>query len=127
MESGFQIKNKWDKEEELSEVINFSIEFENNLNKIDEMNENINKCNSSKTKISFKINKEKIEEDIAELGFIVLNDEKDEENEREKQVEKSDKESEASNDSKKSERSKSSRKSSISSKRSKKSISDDED
>ena len=126
LEYGFQIKNKWDKEEELSDAINCSIEFENNLNKIDEMNENMAKCNSSKTKISFKITKEKIEEDIAELGFIVVNDEKDEEYEKEID-EKSDKEPEEINDSKKSERSKSSRKSSISSKRSKNSISDDED
>jgi len=126
-ESGIEVKNKWDNEGELSEAINFSIEFEKNLNKIDEINKEIIKCNSNKIKICFEINKEKLENKIEELGDIIVNAEEDEKVEKEKIEEESDKKSE-SDVSKKSYRSKSlSRKSSISSKKSRSSKSENED
>ena len=77
LDSGKEIKDKWNKENELSYVINCCIEFENNLNKIDEINQKIIKCNSNTIKISFEINEKNFEEKIKELGNIKENDEEE--------------------------------------------------
>ena len=64
------IKEIKDKENELSSEINYYIEFENNLNKIDELNKSIIKCNSNKSKIIFDYNKDEIENNIKIFGNI---------------------------------------------------------
>ena len=102
LDSGKEIKDKWNKENELSYVINCCIEFENNLNKIDEINQKIIKCNSNTIKISFEINEKNFEEKIKELGNIKENDE-----EENKEDIKSDNDSRRSSISKRSKRSKS--------------------
>ena len=64
------IKAIKDKENEISSEINYYIEFENNLNKINEMNKSIIKCNSNKSKIIFEYNKDEIENNIKKFGNI---------------------------------------------------------
>ena len=61
------IKNK---EIELNSEINYYLEFENNLNKIDELNESINKYNSKKAKIIFEYNNEEILNLIKSFGNL---------------------------------------------------------
>ena len=131
LESGVQIKDKWNKENELSEAINCCIEFENNLNKIDAINQKINKFNSNKINFIFKFNQEGLEKKIKEFGIIMEKEEKDK---KEKIDEDSDEKSKSekskwSRKSDNSEKSKGSRKSSDSSKKSDRSYSekDDED
>ena len=65
-----KVKEIKDKENELSSEINYYIEFENNLNKIDELNKSIIKCNSNKSKIIFDYNKDEIENNIKIFGNI---------------------------------------------------------
>ena len=62
------------KENELSSEINYYIEFENNLNKINEMNKSIIKCNSNKSKIIFDYNKNELENIIKKFGKIEKKD-----------------------------------------------------
>ena len=57
LDNGKEIKDKWNKENELPYVINCCIEFENNLNKIDEINQKIIKCNQIKIKFLLKLKK----------------------------------------------------------------------
>ena len=57
LDNGKDIKDKWNKENELPYVINCCIEFENNLNKIDQINQKIiNKLNLKK-KFCLKLKK----------------------------------------------------------------------
>ena len=65
-----KIKEIKDKENELSSEINYYIEFENNLNKIDELNKSIIKCNTNKSKIIFEFIKDEIENNIKIFGNI---------------------------------------------------------
>ena len=106
LDNGKDIKDKWKKENELPYVINCCIEFENNLNKIDEINQKIIKCNSNKIEITFEIKEKYFEEKIKELGYI-----KEKRGEKEKKEEiksnKSNSDSKRSSISKSSERSKS--------------------
>ena len=81
LDNGKEIKDKWNKENELSYVINCCIEFENNINKIDEINQKIIKCNSNKIKIVFEIKEKNIEEKIKNLGYIKEDDDKEEKKE----------------------------------------------
>ena len=81
LDNGKDIKDKWNKENELPYVINCCIEFENNLNKIDEINQKIIKCNSNKIKILFEIKEKNIEEKIKKLGNIKEDDDKEEKKE----------------------------------------------
>ena len=97
LDSGKEIKDKWNKENELSYVINCCIEFENNLNKIDEINQKIIKCNSNKIKIVFEINEKNFEEKIKELGTIRENDEGENKEENKEKNEEEDKEDIKSN------------------------------
>ena len=83
LESGDEIKNKWNKENELSEAINYCIEFGNSLDKIDEINQKINKCNSNEIEIDFEIDKKKFEEEIKTLGIL---NEKEKEDKKEKAI-----------------------------------------
>ena len=56
------------KEIELNSEINYYLEFEKNLNKIDELNESINKYNLSQTKIIFEYNNDEILNLIKNFG-----------------------------------------------------------
>ena len=102
LDNGKEIKDKWNKENELSYVINCCIEFENNINKIDEINQKIIKCNSNKIKIVFEIKEKNIEEKIKNLGYIKEDDDKEEKKEDIKSI-KSNSSSKRSSISKKSE------------------------
>ena len=74
LESIKDIKEIKDKENELSSEINYYIEFENNLNRLDELNKSIIKCNSNKSKIIFDYNKNEIENIIKKFGKIEKKD-----------------------------------------------------
>ncbi len=74
LESIKDIKEIKDKENEISSEINYYIEFENNLNKINEMNKSIIKCNSNKSKIIFDYNKNELENIIKKFGKIEKKD-----------------------------------------------------
>ena len=70
LESINEIKEIKNKKKELSSEINYYIEFENNINKIEEMNKTINKCNSNKTKIFFDSNNNQLENIVKKFGNI---------------------------------------------------------
>ena len=66
------IKEIKDKENELISEINYYIEFENNLNKIDELNKSIIKCNTNKSKIIFAYNNNELKNNIKKFGKYFL-------------------------------------------------------
>ena len=70
LESINDINEIREKENELNSEINYYIEFENNLDKIDEINKIINKCNSNKTKLSFEYNINELENIIKKFGDV---------------------------------------------------------
>ena len=61
-----------DKKNELNYEINYYIEFENNLNKINEIEQKIYKCNSNNIKITFEFNNNEIENIIKKIGYIKI-------------------------------------------------------
>ena len=61
-----------DKKNELNYEINYYIEFENNLNKINEIEQKIKKCNSNNIKITFEFNNNEIENIIKKIGYIKI-------------------------------------------------------
>ena len=79
LESINEIKEIPNIEKELSSEINYYIEFENNLNKIEEINKTINKCNSNKTRIVFESNYNQLENLIKKFGNINIQFEEKEE------------------------------------------------
>ena len=81
LDNGKEIKDKWNKENELSYVINYCIEFENNINKIDEINQKINNCNSNKIKLEFEVKEKSFENKIKKLGYIKGDNEEDKKSE----------------------------------------------
>ena len=82
LDSGDMIRDKWNKENELSEAINYYVVFRNNINQIDEINQKINKCNSNKVRIFFENNKKGLEETVKKFGNLI---EKEEGKEKEKE------------------------------------------
>ena len=64
-----------EKKNELNYEINYYIEFENNLNKINEIEQKIKKCNSNNIKITFEINNNDIENIIQNIGCLNNDDE----------------------------------------------------
>lgn len=64
-----EIKNKQNK---LSSEINYYIKFENNMNKIEEINKTINNCNSNQIDVSFKYDFSELENTIKEFGSIKI-------------------------------------------------------
>ena len=64
---------------ELNYVINYYIEFGNNLNKINELNQKMIKCNSNNIRITFEVNNKELENIIKKFGNINQNDISDDE------------------------------------------------
>ena len=64
-----------EKKNELNYEINYYIEFENNLNKIDEINQKMIRLISNKIKITFEINNNDIENIIQKIGCLNNDDE----------------------------------------------------
>ena len=62
-------------EDELSSEINYYIEFEKDLNKINEIKEKINKCYSKKINIFFQDNYKDLENEINNFGKIKIDNE----------------------------------------------------
>ena len=79
-----------EKNSELNYEINYYIEFENNLIKIDEIEQKIIRFISNKIKITFEINNNDIETTIKKIGYIKneYKDDNREEEEYEKEEEK---------------------------------------
>ena len=61
-----------DKKNELNYEINYYIEFENNLNKINEINQKMIRLISNKIKITFEFNNNEIENIIKKIGYIKI-------------------------------------------------------
>ena len=97
LDSGDMIRDKWNKENELSEAINYYVVFRNNINQIDEINQKINKCNSNKVRIFFENNKKGLEETVKKFGNLI---EKEEGKEKEKEKKSSSSDSDKSDKSK---------------------------
>ena len=105
LDNGKEIKDKWNKENELSYVINYCIEFENNINKIDEINQKINNCNSNKIKLEFDVKEKRFDNKIKKLGYIKGDYEEDKKSEsysKKSSVSRDSKQSKYSEDEKKS-------------------------
>ena len=105
LDNGKEIKDKWNKENELSYVINYCIEFENNINKIDEINQKINNCNSNKIKLEFDVKEKRFDNKIKKLGYIKGDNEEDKKSEsysKKSSVSRDSKQSKYSEDEKKS-------------------------
>ena len=64
---------------ELNYVINYYIEFGNNLNKINELNQKMIKCNSNNIRITFEVNNKELENIIKKYGNINQNELSDDE------------------------------------------------
>ena len=64
---------------ELNYVINYYIEFGNNLNKINELNQKMIKCNSNNIRITFEVNNKELENIIKKFGNINQNELNDDE------------------------------------------------
>ena len=60
-------------------IINYYIEFGNNLNKINELNQKMIKCNSNNIRITFEVNNKELENIIKKFGNINQNELSDDE------------------------------------------------
>ena len=60
-------------------IINYYIEFENNLNKINELNQKMIKCNSNNIRITFEVNNKELENIIKKFENINQNELNDDE------------------------------------------------
>ena len=60
-------------------IINYYIEFGNNLNKINELNQKMIKCNSNNIRITFEVNNKELENIIKKFGNINQNELNDDE------------------------------------------------
>lgn len=70
LEKGGIIKEKWNKENEISSAINDCLEFEENLKKINDVTQKIKKYNSKKISIVFTSNTKKLGKEIKNFGLI---------------------------------------------------------
>ena len=71
LEKSKLINNDWDNNNKLVSIINLCIDIENNINSINLINDNINRCKSNKDfQIDFKINDESCNKIIQNIKFL---------------------------------------------------------
>ena len=102
LEKGDIIKEKWNKENETSSAINDYLEFEENLNKINEINNKYIKYNSNKTYIIFRRKIKKMKNLIQTFGYIEEQEENDNESMQNNKSKESSRKSSSSNKSRES-------------------------